>query len=188
MLDLRLLVLDVDGVLTDGRLGWGYFGSQHLEPMRFFHVHDGIAIQWFRRHLGEVALLTAKESHAVRLRADELGLKHVIQGSRDKLADLNRLREPLGVSLEQVAMMGDDFPDLCVLQNVGYPLAPSNAANEVRTTARFVTERPGGHGAVREAIEHLLRETGKWSLVQQQYGLTDNQLDRQAVAGDGSRS
>lgn len=193
MSDLRLLVLDVDGVLTDGRLLWGYFGDNFAEPIRAFHVHDGLAIQWFRRHVGEVALLTAKKSMAVVRRSEELGLRHVIQGSRDKLADLRQLLQKLGVPPEQTAMMGDDFPDLPVLRAVGYPMAPANAATEVQAIARYVTRREGGDGAVREAIEHLLRRQGVWETVLADYGISEKDgaeriLQRQTSAEDGPRS
>jgi 3-deoxy-D-manno-octulosonate 8-phosphate phosphatase (KDO 8-P phosphatase) len=158
---IRCLVLDVDGVLTDGRLWYG-LGA---EPLRAFHIHDGLAIMCFRQTLGEVVILTAKQSEAVRIRADELGIRHVIQGSRDKWADLERRLPDLGVAAEQIAAMGDDLPDLAVLRRVGYPMAPANAVAEVKAAARFVTTRAGGRGAVREAVEHLMRQAGQWDSV-----------------------
>lgn len=162
---IRCLVLDVDGVLTDGRLWYG-IGA---EPLRAFHIHDGLAIQCFQWTLGEVVILTAKRSEAVRMRAEELGIHHVIQGSRDKWADLERLLGELDLTPDQVAAMGDDLPDLPVLRRVGYPIAPANAASEVQAAARFITTRSGGHGAVREAVEHLLRESGHWDAVLNRY-------------------
>jgi 3-deoxy-D-manno-octulosonate 8-phosphate phosphatase (KDO 8-P phosphatase) len=157
-MDIRGLVLDVDGVLTDGRLYYGAGG----EPLRAFHVHDGQGIQLFRRTLGEVVILTAKSSRAVEQRAADLGLRYVIQGSRDKAADLERLLPELGLGWPQLAAMGDDLPDLAVLRRCGLPLAPANAVREVRMRARFITPSPGGRGAVREAIEFVLREAGRW--------------------------
>jgi len=94
----------------------------------------------------------------------------VIQGSRDKLADLKTLLRKLGLELEQVAMIADDLPDLPVLQACGYPIAVANAVAEVKAAARYVTEQPGGAGAVREALEHLLRADGRWSAVLAHYG------------------
>lgn len=156
--DIRCLVLDVDGVLTDGRLWYG----ESAEPLRAFHIQDGLAIQAFRWTLGEVVILTAKISQAVAHRSAELGVRHVIQGSRDKHADLQTLLPRLGVTWEQTAAMGDDLPDLPVLQACGFAIAPADAAPEVRSKAELVTSRGGGRGAVREAVEHLLRAAGRW--------------------------
>ena len=168
MNDLRCLCLDVDGVLTDGRIYTDAAGHS----ARAFHVHDGLAIHWFQRLGGIVAIISGKDSAAVDARARELGIEHVIQGSRDKLADLQRLLTQLDLRLEQVAMVGDDLPDLPVLRRCGYPIAVANAVDEVKAAARLVTQRPGGHGAVREAVEHLLRESGGWRQVLEHYGVS----------------
>jgi 3-deoxy-D-manno-octulosonate 8-phosphate phosphatase (KDO 8-P phosphatase) len=165
MAEIRCLVLDVDGVLTDGRLLYG--GS---EPLRAFHVHDGLAVAWFQKLGGVVAILSGKKSAAIEARAAELGIRHVIQGSSDKLADLKTLLAKLEIPPEHVAMVADDLPDLPALRLCGYPIAVANAVKEVKSAARFVTERAGGHGAVREAIEHLLRAAGNWDRVLAQYG------------------
>lgn len=165
MAQVRCLVLDVDGVLTDGRIYYGPGG-----PMRAFDVRDGIAIGWFRKLLGEVVILTGLESEGVRQRAADLRIEHVIQGSRDKLADLQQLLPRLGASLDEVAMIGDDLPDLCILRRCAWPIAPPNAAPQVRAAARLVTSRPGGRGAVREAVEFLLRRAGRWDEVLAHYG------------------
>lgn len=161
MQEIRCLVLDVDGVLTDGRLWYG----AGEEPLRAFHIHDGLAIRAFQRSVGPVVILTAKRSQAVTQRAAELGIEHVIQGSKDKLADLGQLLSRLGVSLEQVAAMGDDLADLGVLAACGFAIAPADAVEDVRAQARLVTQRGGGRGAVREAIEQILRTTGRWDEV-----------------------
>jgi 3-deoxy-D-manno-octulosonate 8-phosphate phosphatase (KDO 8-P phosphatase) len=166
MAEIRCVVFDVDGALTDGRL---YYG-EGSEPLRAFHVHDGFAIRWLEK-LGLIAvILTGKSSTAVETRAAELGIQHVIQGSRDKLADLKTLLAKLGLELEQVAMIGDDLPDLPVLQACGYAIAVVNSVPEVKAVARYVTEKPGGDGAVREALEHLLRGDGRWEQVLAHYG------------------
>lgn len=160
------LVLDVDGVLTDGRL-W-YRGD--AEPARAFHTQDGFAIRWFLRLGGEVILLTGKRSIGVAVRAAELGIRHVLQGSEDKLADLSGRLATLSISLPRVAMIGDDLPDLPVLRACGLPIAVANAVDDVKAVCGFVTRRPGGQGAVREAIEHILRADGRWSRVLEHYG------------------
>lgn len=163
--EIRCLVLDVDGVLTDGRIYYGDAG-----PLRAFDVQDGIALTWFRKQLGPVAVITGLESEAVRKRAADLRVEHVVQGSRDKLADLRRLLPALGVVIEQVAAIGDDLPDLALLRACGFPIAPANAVPEVRRVARLVTSRGGGCGAVREAVEFLLRRAGRWADVLAHYG------------------
>ncbi len=150
---IQLLCLDVDGVLTDG----GIQIDDHGVETKRFHVRDGAGLRMWMRMGGHVALITGRRGMAVRHRADELGIRHVLQGSTDKLSDFRNLLEHLRLSASEAAMMGDDLPDLPVLRMCGYPMAVSDAVAEVRSLARFVTVRPGGHGAVREAIEHLLQ-------------------------------
>lgn len=158
MAQFRCLYLDVDGVLTDGRILVAQDGS----TSRAFHIHDGLAIRAFQRLGGTVVIVTGKTSGSVAHRAQELGIEHVIQGSDDKLSDLTALlKNKLHVPLNEIAAIGDDLPDLPVLQDCGYPMAPANAVAEVRQAARFVTVRRGGDGAVREAIEHLLQLNGQ---------------------------
>lgn len=165
MNDIRCLVLDVDGVLTDGGLYTDDTGRQS----RRFHVHDGFAIHWFQRLGGVVILCSGKVSDAVAARARELSIAHVIQGSRDKVVDLETLLRQLGLRWEQVAMVADDLPDVPVLRVCGYPIAVANAVEEVRAAARWVTGLAGGRGAVREAVEHLLRASGRWNEVVAHY-------------------
>ena len=166
MAEIRCVIFDVDGVLTDGRL---FYGGRN-EALRAFHVHDGFAIHWLERLGITPVILTGKSSIGVEARAAELGIEHVIQGSRDKLADLNRLLETLEIKIDEVAMIGDDLPDLPVLMVCGYPIAVANAVVEVKAAAKYVTEQTGGRGAVREALEHLLRADGRWSQVLTHYG------------------
>lgn len=161
----RLLALDVDGVLTDGQL---YYGEQ-AEPLRAFHIHDGLAIQWFQRLGGTVAIITGKTSEAVSRRAAELRIAAVVQGSEDKGRDLRRIAAQLGIPIEETAMIGDDLPDLPAMRTCGFPIAVANAVAEVKAVARYVTQRSGGAGAVREAIEFMLRGAGVWARVEQHY-------------------
>jgi 3-deoxy-D-manno-octulosonate 8-phosphate phosphatase (KDO 8-P phosphatase) len=163
--DIRCVVLDVDGVLTDGRLWY----AAHARPLRAFHVHDGLAVEWFQRLGGVVAILSGKKSAAIESRAAEIGIRHVVQGSEDKLADLKELLSKLKVEPSETAMVADDLPDLPALQFCGHPIAVANAVAEVKTVARYVTEKRGGDGAVREAIEHLLRAAGRWTEVLAHY-------------------
>ena len=158
---VRLLVLDVDGVLTDGRIT---LDGRHAEP-KTFHVRDGLAIrQWIARG-GRVAVVTGRRSPAVLQRAEELGIDPVVQGAGDKAAALARVLAETGIDAAHAAAMGDDLPDLPLLRGVGLPLAPADAVDEVRAAAAYVTAARGGHGAVREAIEHLMRASGAWTEV-----------------------
>ncbi len=166
-LDIRGLCLDVDGVLTDGRLSWddaGHGGRQ-------FHVHDGFAIDWYQRLGGVVLICSGKTSEAVAARARELKIQHMVQGSRDKVRDVQALIAPLGLRLDQLAVMGDDLPDVPLMKVCGFPIAVANAVDEAKAAARLVTRRAGGDGAVREALEHLLRLSGQWAEVLAHYGI-----------------
>lgn len=171
---LPLLLLDVDGVLTDGRL----YQRGDQEPIRAYHTQDGLAIRWYLRLGGTIAIVTGKESRGVAARAAELGIPEVVQGSSDKLADARAVCGRLGANLGEAAMIGDDLPDLPVLRAVRRPIAVANAVEEVRGAAIYVTRRAGGDGAVREAIEFLLRDAGRWGEVLAHYG-----ADQRAAGG-----
>jgi 3-deoxy-D-manno-octulosonate 8-phosphate phosphatase (KDO 8-P phosphatase) len=155
---VQLLCLDVDGVMTDGSI---WIDDHGVETKRF-HVRDGTGLKiWM--HLGfQAAIITGRRGMAVRHRANELGIQHVLQGSNDKLSDFEKLLNGLGLDASEAAMLGDDLPDLPIMKRVGYPMAVSDAVAEVRAVAEFVTTRPGGHAAVREAIEHLLQAKERW--------------------------
>jgi 3-deoxy-D-manno-octulosonate 8-phosphate phosphatase (KDO 8-P phosphatase) len=155
---IRLLVLDVDGVLSSGLI---HLDARGVES-KAFHTHDGAGIAIWRRLGHEVAIITGRSSMTVQHRAEELGIRHVFQGVRDKMRTLGTLLNELGLAASEAAVMGDDLPDLPMLRLAGYPIAVADAAREVREMAVFVTERPGGRGAVREAIEHLLKAQERW--------------------------
>lgn len=154
---VELLCLDVDGVMTDGVIA---IDDNGVETKRF-HVRDGTGIRMWMKLGYHVAIITGRSGMAVRHRADELGIKHVIQGCKDKGAAVAGLLESLNLKREQAAMLGDDLPDNSALRAVGYPMAVADAVEPVRRLAKFTTERNGGNGAVREAIEHLLRAKGR---------------------------
>ncbi|MBI3028568.1 MAG: HAD hydrolase family protein [Candidatus Rokubacteria bacterium] len=155
---IRLLALDVDGVLTDGRLVYGPTG----EELKVFQVQDGLAIQ-AAQHAGLlVAVISSRASPAVSRRMADLGVVEVHQGARDKAAVLDGLLRRRGVALRESAYMGDDLPDLPLLSRVGLALAPSNAAAEVKRVAHWVGRRSGGTGAVREAVEAILKARRAW--------------------------
>lgn len=158
---IRLLVLDVDGVLTDGSL---YFSADG-EEMKAFHVHDGLGIRLLIESGIEVGVITGRSSAAVSKRCSELGLKEelVFLGSRDKDGDLDRMLEVLGLGDEQVAAMGDDLPDLPMLGRAGFAFCPANAVPDVAAECDHVCGKEGGRGAVREAAEILLKTKGRWT-------------------------
>jgi len=164
--EIRCVCLDVDGVLTDGHV----YVDDAGRGLRAFHVHDGFAIRWYQELGGVVVICSGKRSDAVAARAAELGIEYVVQGSTNKVADLEAALSPLGLGFEHVAMIGDDLPDLPVMLRCGYPIAVANAVEEVKAAAQLVTERSGGAGAVREALEHLLRRRGRWADVIAKYG------------------
>lgn len=150
---VQLICLDVDGVLTDG----GILLDDHGVETKRFHVRDGSGIRMWMHVGGEVAIITGRRGMAVRHRANELGIRYVTQGASDKVSAFRGLLESLELAASQAAMIGDDLPDLSVMRLCGYPIAVADAVAEVRAVARFTTLRPGGHGAVREAIDHLLQ-------------------------------
>ena len=155
---IRLLILDVDGVLTDGGLLYGASG----EETKRFHVHDGLALVAARKAGLQVAVLSSRASAAVTRRMTELGVSEVHQGVADKASALVALCERLGVPPSAVAMMGDDLPDLVAMGRVGLALAPANAVAEVKRAAHWVARHRGGDGAVREAVEMLLKARRAW--------------------------
>lgn len=158
---VRLLVLDVDGVLTDGRIVVDSLGRE----TKFFHVRDGLAIRLWMTEGHQVALLSGRTCRAVTYRAEDLGIAHVIQGCKRKCEAIESLCADLDMALGETAVVGDDLIDLPMMHLVGYPMAVADACAEARVAARFVTQTAGGHGAVREAIEHLLRSQGRWERI-----------------------
>lgn len=154
---IRILVLDVDGVLTDGRL---YFGPRG-EALKVFHVRDGNGIVQLRRVGIAVVVISGRRSSMVAVRCRELGVRYVYQGVRDKLIVLERLCRRLKVPLAACAAVGDDLPDLPVLRAVGLSFAVADAHATVRRAARFVTRLAGGAGAVREVCDQLLARRGR---------------------------
>lgn len=155
---IRLLVLDVDGVLTDGSLEYGAAGE---ETKRFF-VQDGLALVAARRAGLSIAVISGRASAAVTRRLSELGISEVHQGVHDKLAALESLMGRLELEPGEVAVVGDDLPDLPLMRRAGLALAPANAVAEVRRAAHWVARRPGGGGAVRDAVEMLLKARRAW--------------------------
>jgi 3-deoxy-D-manno-octulosonate 8-phosphate phosphatase (KDO 8-P phosphatase) len=157
-LGVELLIVDVDGVLTDG-------GIVHATPeaeLKHFHVRDGAALHWWRQLGKRSGLITGRRSPLVDVRAAEVGIDLVVQGVADKALAYRRLLEHVGVVPEAVCYVGDDLPDLAPLRRSGLAIAVADACAEVRADAHYVTRTAGGRGAVREVIELILRCQGLW--------------------------
>jgi 3-deoxy-D-manno-octulosonate 8-phosphate phosphatase (KDO 8-P phosphatase) len=172
---IRLLVLDVDGVLTDGGLLYAATG----EVVKQFHVRDGLGIRFLMNAGIEIAIITGRRSEATSARCRELGVRDdlIFQGSRDKAGHLDEIERMLDLSDEQVAVMGDDLPDLPVLDRAGFAACPADAAPEVAAACHFVCGSVGGRGAVRELAELVLKAQRRWQ----------EQLNRWMPRQDGAR-
>ncbi len=155
---VRLLLLDVDGVMTDGRLGFDGSGRE----LKFFYARDGIGIRLLQRAGLRVGILSGRKARVVELRARELGIDLLLQKSRDKARGLEEVLRREGLRPEQICYVGDDLVDLPVLLEVGLAIAVADAVPEVKAAVHFVTRKPGGRGAVREICEALLKAQGRW--------------------------
>lgn len=167
--DIRLVVLDVDGVLTDGGIYLGAVGGQSLELKRY-DIQDGLGIHLMQKAGIRVAIITGRVSESVRLRAIELDIDDVAQDSTaHKLPALLAMLERHHVDASEVAFVGDDFPDVAVLRAVGMPVAVANAVPEVKAMCSVQLTRSGGAGAIREFAEVLLKARGEWVAVTERY-------------------
>jgi len=167
---VKLVVLDVDGVLTDGTFGITASGSE----IKFFHAHDGAGIKYLRRAGIHVALLSGRSASAVEHRAKELGIRHVFQGYKHKLEGFEKLAHRTKIRPDQICFVGDDFPDIPVMNRVGLAVAVADARPEVLKAAHCVTHAEGGRGAVREICEKIIKAQGKWDKIIARYGLGDS--------------
>ena len=155
-IEIKLLVLDIDGVMTDGRL---YFSAQG-EALKVFTIPDGLGIKLLRNSGVEVAIISGRSSEALSKRAADLGIKHLYQGREDKIQALTELLTVLDLSFNQVAHLGDDLPDLPVIRKVGLGIAVANAYALVKQHADWCTTAKGGEGAVREACDFIMSAQG----------------------------
>lgn len=163
--EITWLVLDVDGVLTDGRV---YMGAQG-GVMQAFHVHDGLGVRLWERAGYHTAVISGRVSAAVAQRCAELGIAHVYQGAKHKRAVFETFLRETGAEPQSVCVCGDDLLDIPLMQAAGLAAAVADAVPDVRGAAQIVTERGGGCGAVRELIELLLRVQDLWSTVTTRY-------------------
>ena len=155
---IKVLLLDVDGVLTPGHVYIGHDGNE----MQIFSVYDGYGIKLWKRAGFKVGFVSGRKSGAVESRAKKLGIDFLYLDTSDKLAVCEELSKKEGIKIENIAFMGDDLQDLSILRKAGFAIAVSNAMPEVKKAAHYITRKSGGSGAVREAIEHMLKNKGLW--------------------------
>ena len=165
MKDIKFLVLDVDGTLTDGKI----YVDDKDNSFKAFNVKDGFALVNWLKLGGEVAILTGKKSNIVERRAKELGIKYIIQGSKNKKQDLKNILKELNITFENVAYMGDDLNDLGVMKSVGFSACPKDSVQEVLEITNFISSKNGGDGAVREFLEHIMKKNGMWKKILEKY-------------------
>lgn len=189
---IKLLLFDVDGVLTDGKLyifpappgiqqstqqqaskhgGQGGFGlhSESYVEAKGFHAHDGTSISLARLGGVKTGLITKRISETVALRARDLKLEFVYQGIQDKLTVFEEIIRKEGIKASEAAFVGDDVIDLPVMRNCGFAVAVANARDEVKEEAHYITPHSGGDGALRDAVEYILKAQGKWKEVVEKY-------------------
>jgi len=162
---IELLVLDVDGVLTDGRIVMSGSGEQ----LKCFHAHDGAGMKYWRRVGKKLAVITGRSSPAVQRRMEELEVDFLRMGAKDKLPAYRQALAALGFKEHQAAVVGDDLTDIPLLLNCGFAVAVADATQETKQYARYVTQARGGRGAVREVIETILKATGSWDRIMARY-------------------
>jgi 3-deoxy-D-manno-octulosonate 8-phosphate phosphatase (KDO 8-P phosphatase) len=167
IMGVKLLIVDVDGVMTDGRIVYDDDGRQ----LKYFDVKDGHGIKLFIRAGLEVAIVTSRKSKVVLHRANDLGIKILFQGAPDKVKAFEEIITTKGLLPEDTSYIGDDLIDIPLLKRVGFSVAVADAVREVKGCVDYVTERPGGYGAVREVCELVLRTQERWEGVTERYFL-----------------
>lgn len=162
---IQLLLLDVDGVLTDGSLIY----SENGVESKMFNTQDGLGIRLVQKGGVDVGIITARKSPMVQKRGEELDMKYICQGAKTKLDAFKNIIDQAGIKPYQVCYMGDDLIDLSVLTRVGLAACPANAVDEVKEICHFITDRAGGSGAVRQTCELILRAKGRYEELVQRF-------------------
>jgi len=152
---IKLLILDVDGVLTDGKLYYGTDG----ENLKVFHVHDGYGIKMLLKHGIQVAIISGRNSSMTATRLQELGISKFYLGVKDKNLVYTQIKQDLNIIDAEIAVMGDDIPDLVIMQQAGTSIAVANAVEEIKNIASWCTKKTGGNAAVREACEWIIKQS-----------------------------
>lgn len=158
---IKLLLLDVDGVLTDGRIIYDSKGKD----AKFFDVHDGLGVYLLKKAGIKTILITAKGSRAIWPRARDMQVEEIFENISPKSAVLDKILKKYKVTLDEICFVGDDLVDLCLMKKIGFPIAVFNAATEIKQVAAYITLREGGRGAVREVAELILKAQGKWEIL-----------------------
>jgi 3-deoxy-D-manno-octulosonate 8-phosphate phosphatase (KDO 8-P phosphatase) len=166
---VRLLLMDVDGVMTDGTYFQVPDGKGGLAEIKAFDSQDGIALQWMRRFGLQTGLISGRVSVATEERARSAGFEHVYMGHVEKIPILEEILERSGLAAEAVGYIGDDYTDVVIMHRVGLAVATANAKPEVKAEAHYVTAVPGGRGAVRDVVELLLKAQGHWAAILDHY-------------------
>ena len=171
---IEMLVLDIDGVMTDGTLIINEDGTES----KHFNSLDGHGLRLWKRAGGKLAFLSGRECKPVAHRARQLEVDYVLQDCFDKLGELEKLIAESGIDAERIAYVVDDLPDLPAMGHVGFAVAVANAVEQVKQHADYVTTAVGGSGAVREVIEHILKSAGKWSQLMTRYLPAERQSEK----------
>lgn len=166
---IKLVVLDVDGTLTDGKLYIDNMGNE----MKAFDVRDGLAISQSIKQGIKFAIITGKTSNIVEKRGKELGIQEIVQGSWDKVADLKKILEKYSITFSETAYLGDDLIDLKAMKLCGFSACPNDAVDEIKEIADYISTKNGGCGAVREILEKILKEQGLWKNIIENFTATE---------------
>jgi 3-deoxy-D-manno-octulosonate 8-phosphate phosphatase (KDO 8-P phosphatase) len=166
---VKLLLMDVDGVLTDGRLILVPGPEGRLIETKAFDSQDGIALQWLAWHDIQTGVISGRVSAATEERARQVKMRYVYQGHIEKIPILDTIAGESGIARENMAYAGDDLTDIVVMRRVGLAIATANARDEVKRAAHYVTSAPGGRGAIREVVERILDARGLWAAILNKY-------------------
>jgi 3-deoxy-D-manno-octulosonate 8-phosphate phosphatase (KDO 8-P phosphatase) len=166
---IKLLLMDVDGVLTDGTYSHVEVAPGILSEVKFFDSQDGIALQWAHQYGLQTGLISGRVSAATKERARSSKMKYDYQGFTEKIPIWDEILQDSGLTAEQVAFVGDDLTDLVLLRRAGFGVAVANARPEVKAAAHYVTQTRGGEGALREVVELIFQAQGRWSEILKRY-------------------
>lgn len=166
---IKLLLMDVDGVWTDGKLYYAPGPDGKIVETKSFNTQDGIALRWACWKDLKTGVISGRDSPATEFRAKQLGVSYIYQGHIEKIPILTEIMSKEGIDLSEVAYMGDDLTDAVIMRRVGLSIATANAREEVKAIADMITERSGGDGAIREVIEVILKARGRWQELLEKY-------------------
>lgn len=165
LVHIKMLLMDVDGVLTDGKVIFTNSGDE----LKAFDIQDGMGITLAKKAGLLTGIITGRESDVIQRRAEELKYDVIYQGSPEKLIPYENIKKQFGLSDEEICYIGDDLPDLTILRRAGFSVAVSNARDELKSMVDFITEKNGGNGAVREVVELILKSQGKYETLLKKY-------------------